>query len=1227
MPNDVTLNLNVNPTGFESGSDRAKRAMQGVQTQAGTTEARLHRLGNRGKRSLNNVSKGAGRAQTAMLAMAAAAAAASTALLRSSGTAFLKYDAILAEVSTLIEGTSDQMRFLERSTKDLAATFGGSAADQAQAYYDIISAGAEAGAEAQKVLVAANKLAVGGAAELSGAVDALTSVMNAYAIEGLNATEVSDLLFTAVKNGKTTIDELSTAIGRVASIAASAGVSFEALTSAIAAITASGINTNEAVTGIRAAIVAINAPTEGAVKLAKELGIAWDENALKSKGFAGTLRQLVGDTRITADVLKTLFGSTEALAVITPLLNDELKTLDDNLLDTVNSAGALDEAFAKASGSLSQRFNVEVARAKNQLLELGEPVLAGVTRALKIVNDQTEAFYAILLGLSVLIGLRVLKPVLLLGGAILNVAYQTVVATARSVYYTRSLLRQAAAAVVADGTTLTLGLRMVHLREIMKLGIRNGFRPLGVALRGLIAAARSAAGALVVLGLAIGAGVTYYLIQMNDALKASRAAVKTLDREFEALGLTLESTVDDIRALTQAERFKIVVDVTSNLPALEDGLDQVINGRRFQGKSIQSVVGNVESQLRTQLDDPETAKLVQAEFDKLQANPATIEDFVQFVRRLYIDTAGNPITNEQVKYLFDYVNGDRVAEGRRLNNEITGRTVQRGLAEQGILEYEKGIEFGTGFGDAAGSERTAAARLVERTNAFEALERQINGSNATELNYLDTLTKLDAFVAQDIISKEKQIELLDTLKQANIDAARDIISSVDAQKKAEYERADAVKQAETEIAQLTKTLDLGGISQAEYDAGVKGINARLADQIDVTKEVREGVQELTEKYNVSDSALKELNDDLVLAEQYARDLGLGFIETARLTQPIIDQIAKLTDTLKPAQEALDSLYEGSNAEFRVAERLKEANTAFDTGLAVGAENPVTEKPLTEADRRSFLRGVKESLGVGVSGTAEADIALDFGLGKTIDEAEQARLAYEALRSSVDETFAKEIQLRDARATIDRTVELKIINQDEATEVLEKIREQIYGTIEGLTEGTKAAANFFADIVTGAKSAGDAIEDFSKLLQSKLAQRGFERILSAAFPQGNEFLDFVFNADGNAFNNGKVIPFAYGGVVNRATPFGMRGGNLGVMGEAGPEAILPLKRGSDGRLGVAAQGGNGGSVVNVSVNYAVDARGTNNEAVDNLRREQLNDRARLRSDVIQIIRQGQNERVI
>lgn len=72
------------------------------------------------------------------------------------------------------------------------------------------------------------------------------------------------------------------------------------------------------------------------------------------------------------------------------------------------------------------------------------------------------------------------------------------------------------------------------------------------------------------------------------------------------------------------------------------------------------------------------------------------------------------------------------------------------------------------------------------------------------------------------------------------------------------------------------------------------------------------------------------------------------------------------------------------------------------------------------------------------------------------------------------------------------------------------------------------------------------------------------------------------ADGGSFSQGRVMPFANGGVVSGPTTFPMRGGT-GLMGEAGPEAIMPLARGADGKLGVRTQGG--GRAVNVVMNIS------------------------------------------
>ena len=74
-------------------------------------------------------------------------------------------------------------------------------------------------------------------------------------------------------------------------------------------------------------------------------------------------------------------------------------------------------------------------------------------------------------------------------------------------------------------------------------------------------------------------------------------------------------------------------------------------------------------------------------------------------------------------------------------------------------------------------------------------------------------------------------------------------------------------------------------------------------------------------------------------------------------------------------------------------------------------------------------------------------------------------------------------------------------------------------------------------------------------------------------------ELVKSANGNVFAKNKIVPYAMGGIVNKPTLFPMANG-MGLMGEAGPEAVMPLKRGANGKLGVQSSGGVGNIVVNV-----------------------------------------------
>ena len=111
-------------------------------------------------------------------------------------------------------------------------------------------------------------------------------------------------------------------------------------------------------------------------------------------------------------------------------------------------------------------------------------------------------------------------------------------------------------------------------------------------------------------------------------------------------------------------------------------------------------------------------------------------------------------------------------------------------------------------------------------------------------------------------------------------------------------------------------------------------------------------------------------------------------------------------------------------------------------------------------------------------------------------------------------------------------------------------------------------------MTGAKSARDALSALAAKLADMLADSAFDMLFGKGGSVGGLFdgLASLFGfAKGGVFSGGNVTAFASGGVVGGPTLFGMNGG-LGLMGEAGAEAIMPLTRGPGGRLGVQAMGG-------------------------------------------------------
>tara|TARA_R100000353_G_scaffold21836_2_gene19434 strand:+ start:238 stop:1866 length:1629 start_codon:yes stop_codon:yes gene_type:complete len=150
-------------------------------------------------------------------------------------------------------------------------------------------------------------------------------------------------------------------------------------------------------------------------------------------------------------------------------------------------------------------------------------------------------------------------------------------------------------------------------------------------------------------------------------------------------------------------------------------------------------------------------------------------------------------------------------------------------------------------------------------------------------------------------------------------------------------------------------------------------------------------------------------------------------------------------------------------------------------------------------------------------------------------------------------------------------------------------EAMVAKLDAFKKSIKGVGDAMGDVVVkGIKGMEDALVDFvmkgtisfrnlANSIISDMVRIAIQQTITA--PLTGWFKGLFGNADGNAFIDGKVQKYAYGGVVNKPTLFPMANG-MGLMGEAGAEAILPLSRGSDGKLGVKSQGGGTNIVVNV-----------------------------------------------
>lgn len=302
------------------------------------------------------------------------------------------FSTAMAKIRTNVDNPGD-VPALANQVRELNREFGTGVTRNAEALYDIVSAGITDTGRAVETLAVANKLAVGGLTSVAVAADGLTSTLNAYGAAAGSATDVADTFFISSLAGKSSIDELAAGIGQVAPLAAQTGTSLQDLLAGVAALTLGGAKTSEAITQLRAILTAVIKPSKEAATLADELGLNFSLAAIKSQGFAGFLEQVTQATGGSADKLAILLGSTEAINGALALTGSQSVQFADILDQMANRAGSTEQAFKTMADTPQQAINEFNAALEDTQLAIGlavtamTPLLEGLTGVINAFND------------------------------------------------------------------------------------------------------------------------------------------------------------------------------------------------------------------------------------------------------------------------------------------------------------------------------------------------------------------------------------------------------------------------------------------------------------------------------------------------------------------------------------------------------------------------------------------------------------------------------------------------------------------------------------------------------------------------------------------------------------------------------------------------------------------------------------------------------------------------
>lgn len=310
---------------------------------------------------------------------------------------FRSFEKGMNEVFTLLPGISqDSMAEMTKQVKQFSKDFGALPEQVVPALYQALSAGVSKD-NVFEFLEVTQKAAEGGVTQLKTAVDGISSVVNAYGSDVIGAAQASDLMFTAVRMGKTNFEQLSQSLFNVIPTASALGVQFGDVTAAMASMTAQGVPTSVATTQMRQLLVELSKAGGKPAQMFEQLSGKTFKDFIGSGGNVQQALQLMEKQAASMGMgVNDLFGSVEAGSAALSLTGKGTESFSNNLKEMAGSAGATEKAYQQMQNGVDDALGDLQATFKVTLLDMGAKMGPTISAIANGLNDNMPAIQSTL---------------------------------------------------------------------------------------------------------------------------------------------------------------------------------------------------------------------------------------------------------------------------------------------------------------------------------------------------------------------------------------------------------------------------------------------------------------------------------------------------------------------------------------------------------------------------------------------------------------------------------------------------------------------------------------------------------------------------------------------------------------------------------------------------------------------------------------------------------------